>query len=134
VANYTHPVQRNLNSVSGQLSISTYTKNNLLINPVTISTSDNWVFNFYNDITSFFFFQNEKKSEARSDSNLLSFFIYPKNQGSFYKRDYMKIQNILANVGGFINFIWTISIWINYYFNKYKTIVNILENLKRNNF
>jgi hypothetical protein len=66
-------------------------------------------------------------SNIDEEGILFSFHIYPSSDTTIYERNYVKCQNIAANMGGIIKFLFLACFAINYYFSHTLRNVEILN-------
>jgi hypothetical protein len=94
-SNYSYPINRFVNSISGRISYYSVLSNNLNINPVKISTSDNWIFTIYEDTSSFFLYQNEKVLRLRKMKSFIILIFGLKTIQHFIKEVIKKFKMFL---------------------------------------
>jgi hypothetical protein len=114
----------------------TTTTNYMNFDTFIINTNDNLIFNNNESKNGYIFRINDILRSERSleSDDIVGIWFILKNQQTVYYRKYLKAQEVLASVGGFINFIYILAISINYYFNVYQIILNATNYFKSNKF
>ena len=120
--NYTHPVQKYLQVISSGIgNPNTFVEHYIHFSPLKVTTRLGSLFGSNYEINSFYFDFN-RKGAANNDQN---FFIIAKyyhllqNNVQIYERKYNNIFDILAEIGGVVQFIFYFLYWINFIYNKY---------------
>lgn len=128
VGNYSTPNIKSLYKVTNGMFLDTYATNHLNFNPALIRTHSGIVFEAISEETSYVFDQNEKITTATGDSEILcAFFFWMQNRLQIYERTYIRIQDVLANIGGVSKIIMTIAIILNSFFHEY----GVLEDTRK---
>ena len=95
----------------------------------TISTDEGIMFQEYRDQTYFTFnYLNEQTYSANSDI-LFELTLNSSRNSEFYKRYYMKLQDLAAMIGGIVNVCMVLGELISRFFNRHIMYVVILNNL-----
>lgn len=135
ITNHKEPIKSTYNQVEGLMSFNSFTANHMNLNPSTVISDDGIVFEATNKQRSIYLYQNEKISEQRINSLILTQVnFWLKNQETVYSRGYAKIQDIFANIGGFFNFIYYSALIINFFPEKYRIIIDTLILLDLNKY
>lgn len=135
VSNHKEPIKSSFNMVNGLLYENYVSINHMNFNPSTVISDDGIVFENLNTKRNIYLFQNEKVTEVRNKSPMLTQVnIYLKNQETIYTRGYIKIQDVFANIGGFFNFIYYSAILANFFPEKYRLVIDTKEILEVNNY
>ena len=128
VGNYTTPSIKNMYKVNNGMFTGSYTTNHLNFNPALIRTHSGIVFEAIKEETSYVFDQNEKITTVEENTNIIgAFYFWMQNRLQMYERTYIRIQDVLANVGGVSKIIMTIAIIINSFFHKF----GVLEDTRK---
>lgn len=135
ITNHELPIQSQYNQVEGLMSDKSFTANHLNMNPSSVESNDGLVFDEIKKYKSIYLFQNEKISENKINNPILTQVnFWLKNQETIYSRNYTKVQDILAGIGGFFNFIYYSAIILNYFPGQYNILIDTASSLKQNNY
>jgi len=135
VTNNKAPIESSLNQVEGLFSVDTVVANHLNFNPSTIESDEGFILEELSSERAIYLDQNEKISaEKNGDALCTQVNFWLKNQETIYSRSYSKLQDILADIGGFFNFIYYSAMFLIHFPSKYITIYDTQNLLKFNNF
>ena len=121
-SNFSNPVQKYIQVVSTGIGNSNiFVENYLYFSPLRIKTIIGSIIGTSKDINSFFFNFNLKSSANNNENNFIitKYYHLMENIVQIYERKYNNLLDILAQIGGEIQFIFYIFYWINYSYNKY---------------
>ena len=109
--------------LNSQKQIDIFLENNY------IHTEDGVIFpsNHVEKITNFDDSQEFNLMTENSDFFMIYFKI--KQENSYYERSYRKLQDLLAQIGGFINCFWIIAIMVNYFYSNLFIISEVILNI-----
>lgn len=132
VSDYKNPISKYLYSTSSVVADASYAMNILNINPVLLETHDGFLFDSISQEISYKFQNNEKLTYTKDDSNpmILNFAFFLQNQNQVYTRSYIRVQDVLANIGGAVKSLFIIGYLINYMFYKFQVITDTTQLLK----
>lgn len=131
VMNYKNPIKNQYNQIEGKLSSTSYSANHLNINPSTIDSDDGFIMEERKIYRNVYLYQNEKivnyySNKDDSEIRIIAKVNYwLKNQETIYIRTYVKLQDTMAKIGGFFNFIYYSALLLNFFPNRYVTIVDL---------
>lgn len=135
ITNHNQPISNQYNQVEGLMSDKSFTANHLNLNPSTVESNDGLIMDEMKRYRSIYLFQNEKISESKlNNPTLTQVNFWLKNQETIYSRNYSKVQDILASIGGFFNFIYYAAIMINYFPGQYNILIDTVFSLTFNNY
>ena len=121
-ANYTNPVQKYFQVISTGIGNSNnFVESYLHFSPLRVKTNIGTIFGTNYDIDSFCFDFNRKGSSDNNEKyfTITKYYHLMQNNVQIYERKYNNIFDILAEIGGLIQFIFYLFYWINYVYNKY---------------
>ena len=140
IVNYKQPFVYSYYSVSSAFSSTGYTINNLNLLPLIIKSHEGHIFSYVKEKLSYIFEQNSKSNVITQLGIRGSYFFWMQNKAIVYERQYKKLENVFADVGGVIKMIIVFGSWINYFFAKFSILsdvnliirkyININENYK----
>ena len=109
--------------LDSQKQIDVFLQNNY------ITTEDGIIFQNSN-VERVYNFDSSAQYDLRTE-NPDFFMVYFKiKQGNaYYERSYRKLQDLLAQIGGFINCFWIIMFSINYFYSNLSMIANVIANV-----
>ena len=120
--NFSYPVQKYIQVIStGIVNSNIFAENYLHFSPLRVKTIIGSIVGTSNHINSFFFDFNHKGFANNNEKNFIitKFYHLMENTVQIYERKYNNIYDILAEIGGEMQFIFYIFYWINYAYNKY---------------
>lgn len=135
ITNYKHPIQNEFNKIEGLMSDASIITNHLDFNPASVESNDGLIFDEIRKSNSIYLFQNQKVQINKADSPIIAqanFWL--KNQETVYSRNYLKFQDLLASIGGFMNFIYYLALFLNHFPGKLHLLYETVELLSENNF
>ena len=140
VVNYKNPFVYSYYSISSSFSSTGFTINNVNLQPLVIKSHESIIFSYIKEKFSYIFEQNSKSNVVSQIGIRGCFYFWLQNKAIVYERQYKKLENVFADVGGIIKIIVVIGSWINYFFAKLTTLsdvnliirkyINIKENYK----
>lgn len=87
------------------------------------------IFEEFKESTSIAFdFEKSDSTNEVSDRSLYDFLIFASNKKTVYKRRYVKVQALAANLGGIVKFLMTIASFLTYVFNVHKLNCILINN------
>ena len=136
ILKYKHPLSKYIYKIETTIYQNQYSINNLNFNPLTIETSNGFIFDNIEQEISYIFQRNDVFiSETKEKGIYCGFCIWLKNTNMFYERSYKRIQDIFSYIGGVNNIINFLAILINRLYNKFikksREILN-LNNMNMN--
>ncbi len=125
IMNYSNPIKHRFISITFSLSVGIFSVNNLNFQPLRINTHNGFFFD--NKITdnSYYYEQNDIKNFETNITIYSSFHFWMQNKVQIFERNYKRIQNIFADIGGIIKAITTLGTILNYFSMKYQTFIDI---------
>lgn len=139
VNDYITPIKRNIKNISFGVDIFIIKTLEVIFQNVMVESDDGWI--LQNKATksaltySSHNFDNSFVDSLSNDSYyknvLFSYFIHTESQYTKYLRNYMRIQDLLANVGGILKVLTTVGFSISYLINKINFNVEILSYLNK---
>jgi len=140
INNYKNPINNNLYKIGDEFgNEETYVTNNINLIPLYLITNDMYIFDNKKYIKTYKYEQNQKVTYDRENGILGMFSLWMQNNAEVNMRNYKKLADILASIGGIMKCIIVISNGINYIYMKFITyydinkIMNICVNYKDNN-
>ena len=133
-SNYDHPVQEYASLVQGRPSPSTFSDNYLNYVNIFFNTHDGFVLDSVDEMQSY---QLKDRVEIVS-SNLVDNEFNPivfqlnfdqENTPTYYERYYLRVQEVLANIGGVLKALMLIAQIVNLFFYSFKEKVSFLTNV-----
>lgn len=137
--NYEFPNQYFLSTQYKQIKLSSYKLVNLYIKGQEIQTDRGWIFEDIASDNSRAFDYIEFDDADPAPVSLVDYYVFVSNQNIIYRRKYLKIQTIFANIGGLAKALLFILRILTFYFSRvkfYKTLANRIFNFEfheRNN-
>ena len=134
---YSDPLKKKLLSTYLLLDQNYYKSFNLYLNEVILTNDYGWLLTNINNSTAFTsrsdrmdFFTKDK-----SESLLAGIYMYGENKYDYYYREYPKLQSLVAQVGGVLEFFITISKFLveNYNFISFNISISKLHTKKSGN-
>jgi hypothetical protein len=128
--NYTDPISYNLVNYYKLIKLGSYKLTELYIRPQTLKSDGGFIFksNIYTDTVAFDY-DNYDDSSLDDSLTLVDFQIYLSANKFIYHRNYMKIQEVLASVGGLANLLRIAFLLICYVFSIVKRDEIILNKI-----
>ena len=120
--NFSNPVQKYIQVINTRIGNSiNFIENYLYFSPLRVKTIIGSIFETSEIIKSFFFDFNQKGVANNNEKNfiLTKYYHLMENTVQIYERKCNNLLDILAELGGEIQFIFYTFYWINYYYNKY---------------
>jgi hypothetical protein len=119
--NYEKPVQYFLNVLYRNFVLDSYKMYNIFIRQQEVTTDDGFLLqNKYSESSIGFDRSDSDDSQITSDFILVDINLYISNHKPIYHRKYIKIQEILANIGGLAKAVMMISSILSYCYSEYK--------------
>ena len=137
VLNYKNSVTKYLMTKTCGVSPDSYVVNNLNFNPALIKSYDYLFTQQSKEQTTYIFYENQQTTTLEKNSQYLgAYFIWLQNTQQYYERQYKKIYDALAEIGGFGSIIIMIAKIINYIiarFNMLSDTQQLISNLVKKN-
>ena len=128
VSNYKNPIINKFFQVRMTFApgSNVYTVSNLNFQPLRVMTYSHYLFDgIYREDYSYYFEQNDLKNFETPFNIYTAYQFWMQNKVYIYERNYKKIQNFFADIGGTIKTITSIAKVLNFFFCKYQTFVDI---------
>ena len=130
--NYDKPFTKIFQDVTSAITDGTYSINHLNYNPAQLLTYNGYFFENITEDTSFFYVQNDKQTlEDDTNGCLIGIYFWMQNMLQHYERNYDRIQDILANIGGVCYVVVSVASIMNILVNKFVTLLdtdNLISN------
>ena len=126
VSNYKKPIIKFIQSISGTMNNLDIPIYHLLFNPLRIITHAGMLTNSYFSENSFLFDVKEPKSRDSDHYSIADFAFWIGNNFEIYDRNYKKLQNVLADLGGIIKIVILCAEIINQPYNNYVILRNTI--------
>ena len=120
--NYSKPGQKYLQVVTSRIGNSNnFVESYIHFSPLRVRTKLGTIFGSSYDINSFYFDYNSKGSANNDEKYFIitKYYHLMQNNVQIYERKYNNFFDLLAEIGGVIQFIFYLFYWINYIYNKY---------------
>ena len=125
IVNYKNPFVYSYYSISSSFYATGYTINNINLQPLIIKSHESIIFSYIKEQYSYIFEQNSKSNVISEFGIKGCFYFWMQNKAIVYERQYKKLENVFADVGGIIKMIVVIGSWINYFFAKFTTLRDV---------
>lgn len=135
--NYETPVQTYVNLINGRASPNILAQNYISFNNIFFNTHDGFLFDRLSSLFSYKFSErveivsNNIGEDGVQNPLIVEFLIIPQNSPVTYDRYYSRIQEILANIGGIVKFLFIIGQFLNSffigYFERNEFVRNVLK-------
>ena len=128
--NYLVPFQPQPREVFTNFDLNSQKEIDILLRNQYIFTEDGIVFREANPGKRLWSFSSSSEFNFNQENeNFLVINFKVKQEKGIYERNYTKIQEVLAQIGGFINCFWLISMFLNYLYSNLFVICKIIENV-----
>ena len=126
VLNYKNPITKVLYRIENSIPKDEFFTNNLNFNPSKIITHNGLIVDKIEEEISYIFDRNDVTSEKIEDKKdiYIGYNIWLKNTLHYYERTYKRIQDIIPNIGGTCQVVFTVAIYINNFYNKYIVLID----------
>jgi hypothetical protein len=132
VTDYRKPIVKYVNTINGILGPDHISNNWLNYLKVNLTTQDGLIFDDKKDKESYKFdYRVEIVGASIGDSQILNLNFYLQNMTQFYNRSYMKLQDVLANIGGIVKFFIVAGTILNFFHDKFQTLIDSYEFLSK---
>ena len=129
VLNYKKPITKFFYRIENSLDKDNYSINHLNINPTLINTNNGLIFNNVIQELSYSYERNDVYNyETGNNGVYMAFYLWLNNKMFYYERIYRRIQDLLSDIGGIIQFISLLATLINYLYSNYIILIDT-ENL-----
>lgn len=118
--NYLEPTQNYILTQYKLLKQSSYKMVNLYIKKQEIQTDVGWIFEEIKTENSYAFDYIDYDDSDSSIHSLVDYYLYVSNQNIIYRRKYVKIHTIFANIGGLSKALMIIFKILSFYFSRVK--------------
>ena len=125
VGNYTHPMMHKFYTINFSFTRGVYSEGNLNFHPLKVKTHNGFFFEHIISEYSYLFEQNEIKNLDSLSDIFTCYHFWMQNKVEIYERNYKRIQDVIANIGGVTKAIMTCAFIINIPINNYKTFHDI---------
>jgi len=125
VANYTNPMIHKFFTINFSFTRGVYSEGNLNFHPLKVKTHNGFFFDTIISESSYLFEQNEIKNFFTLSDIFSCYHFWMQNKVEIYERNYKRIQDVIANIGGITKAIMTCAIIINIPINNYKTFHDV---------
>lgn len=136
ILNYDEPVVKYLMEIRGAASGSTTASNYINFNNVDLITHDGFIFDRTTQISSYKFVDRveiiSKVLKENEDDIIFFFRLEGQNHISLFDRTYVTLQEILANIGGLVKFLFLMSQLINKIYVNYLIKRDLMWKIFRN--
>ena len=131
--NYEKPIIEYFNGIGASLNIESVSVNNINLSPFEIEIKTGAVYPRTKKIMTYSLDDNRKATwESKTNTKILGIFDYwIQNSGQVIKGGYRTIYDILPSIGGFIQLVHFIFYCLNYFYNKYVTLIDCNTTLFR---
>lgn len=120
IGRFSNPIETTIYTIVDKLFSDSFTKNHLNFNPAIVRTHSGMLFEEVTEEKTFVFSQNEKVTTINKDTKILCEFLFSmQNRLQVYERTYIRIQDVLANIGGVSRIIFGLAIFIDSFFHKF---------------
>ena len=120
--NYKNPIKKYINTITSIIGTNfTFVENYIHFSPLKIKTNEGQIISKSYENNSFYFDSNRMGCAVNSKENfkLAKYYFILQNTAQIYERRYNNIVDILAQMGGLIQFIYYIFFWVNYLYNNF---------------
>ena len=131
VLNYSFPIKHKFISITFSFTVGTFSVSNLNFQPLRVRTHNGFLFDNVVLDYSYYYEQNDIKNYQTEFKIYTCFHFWMQNKVQIYERNYKRIQNIMADSGGMIKALTTISTIINIIFNKYQIVKDVNKMLNK---
>ena len=121
-SNYKYPIKKYLQIIKTPIGTqNTFIENHIHYSPLKIRTREGSIFGTIKDINSFYFDFNRKGSIVNNEKyfTLTKYNYLMQDSIHIYERIYKNAFELLSEIGGVIQCIFSIFFWINFIYNKY---------------
>jgi len=124
IDNYQNPINYIPYAISTTLKNNEFFANHINIQPLKIHTQKGYLFDKFVEQNSYRFESLEKQTFSTSTPIFASYYFWLQSNLFIYERNYKKVQNIMAEIGGLINACLVLGKIINFVVNKYIVILD----------
>jgi hypothetical protein len=118
--NYTHPTQRYIHVLYKNIKLSSSKVMNVFIKGQEIVTDDGILFEVPRYDSSYSYDTSDVDDSDAIEESLMDINLFVSNHKPFYNRSYLKIQQLLADLGGLKDMLFVIAILLSTYFSQIK--------------
>ena len=124
--NVREPIKKYFNCISSSLSNILYSVHNINFSPLLVKSDFNLLIKNPQNNYSFKFDSNQKNSKSNNENTqiLAEVSFWMQNNFIIYERNYKKIIDAFSTLGGIIEILYNFLYILNYFYNKYKVILN----------
>ena len=139
ILNYKNPTIKFLDRIENGINKYNYYINNINIFPSNVKTHKGYVFDIVEEGKGYIYERNDVTTEInKEDIIYVAFNVWLKNIVNNYDRRYKKTQDIFSNIGGIIQVVTFISVFLNKYYNNYIELIDtdelIFSSIKNRNY
>ena len=135
IYNYSTPFKKYFYNIDNTLASGSYTYNHINFNPANTITHNGLFFDNTVDDVAYIFDQNAQET-GEYHGAYIAFYFWLKNKIIIYERTYKRLQDVLAEIDGMVDFIIFIATIINNFISEYITLndtVHVLFTLRSKN-
>ena len=120
VSNYKEPNKKFIYRIENVFSREIYSINNLNFNPSMIKTHNGIIFDNIEEELTYSFDRNDVLTYSTDANNIyLIYYFWLKNRLLIYERTYKRIQDIISIIGGIVEFVTSLSSFVNCFYHNY---------------
>ena len=119
ILNYNEVNKKYFFRIENKIDKDNYSVNNLNFNPSMIKTHNGYVFEKSVNELGYIYNRNDVFTYLKKGDIHMIYSLWMSNRMSYNERIYKKIQDVLSEVGGLVQTIMTIALFINNFINKY---------------
>ena len=103
-----------------------YSIYNIYFNPLLFETNLGFVYNHYKEINTYSIDESKiiSSDQKKSETILLEYLFFMKNIKEVYQRKYDNILSVLPSIGGFVQVLYYIFYFLNFFYNRYALLSN----------
>ena len=131
ISNYSFPIKHTFINIRFTFSHGMFSVSNLNFQPLRVRTHNGFLFDNVVLDYSYYYEQNDIKNYQTEFKIYTCFHFWMQNKVQIYERNYKRIQNIMADSGGMIKALTTISTIINIILNKYQIVKDVNKMLNK---
>ena len=127
---YNHPNSSYWYTMENNINNDYLTLNYINFNPITVKTNKGIVFERTEKKVYYEFSRNDVFTQHKNPKNVNIYMYYNiilNNRMKYYERRYKKLQDIIAQIGGFVKIIGSIASFIVRYYNEFKILRDIRD-------
>ena len=130
--NYKNPIIRFSQEIVASAGSDITSYNYVDMNNVKINTNDGLIFDNVRTIQSYKYQNNVEIVKKKEDNFIFRIIMEGENSPVFVVRNYVRLQEVLANIGGVFKCLFLLAQFVNYSYNKLKIQRNFLKKVFSN--